>query len=107
MGDRLPTHLEIAAWRRAVEVAGGFDVVLQKGDRDVGTVLLLTIERGANPQVWERMPQLDGTRAFTPINIQITDFAEYLERRKCQDRDLWIVELDISNPERFVDLRPG
>lgn len=104
---RLPTHLEVAGWRRAVEAAGGFAAVLQRGEADAGSVLLLTIERGANPTLWERMPQLDGSRAFTPVTVQDIDFAEYLERRKRQDGDLWIVELDIANPERFVDLQPG
>ena len=52
------------------------------------------------------MPQLDGTRQWTlnrtqePENKQ--EFEDYLTRRAAQDSDLWIVELDIPNPERFV-----
>ncbi|MEO5586279.1 MAG: DUF1491 family protein, partial [Novosphingobium sp.] len=34
------------------------------------------------------------------------EFSEYLERRKYQDPDLWIVELDIANAERFIGLPP-
>jgi hypothetical protein len=108
---RLPTHLEVAGWRRAVEAGGGFAAILAKGDPDVGSVLLLTIERGGNPRLWERMPQRDGSRIFTPIGVQSIDnkqdFSEYLARRRAQDPDLWIVELDVPKPERFVDLRSG
>lgn len=109
MSDRLPTHLEVAGWRRAVEAAGGFATILHRGDRDAGSVLLLTIKRGGNPQLWERMPQLDGQRVFTripghPID-NVEEIAAYLARRKGQDSDLWIVELDVAEPERFVDMR--
>jgi hypothetical protein len=56
--------------------------------------------------VFERMPQVDGTREWALSRTQDTEnveeFETYLARRKAQDRDLWIVELDIPNPERFV-----
>ena len=111
MTSRLPTHLEVAAWRRAVEAAGGFAAILAKGDPDAGSVLLLTTQRGGNPQLWERMPQRDGTRMFVPIAWQAIEneqqMLSYIDRRKDQDADLWIVELDIPKPERFVDLQPG
>ena len=32
------------------------------------------------------------------------DFAGWLERRRVQDRDLWIIELDIPQGERFIGL---
>lgn len=109
MTERLPTHLEVAGWRRAVEAAGGFTTVVQRGDRDAGSVLLLTMESGGNPRLWERMPQLDGSRAFTQITKQVTekqkDISAYLDRRGTRDRDLWIIELDIPKPERFIELR--
>lgn len=109
MTERLPTHLEVAGWRRAVEAAGGFTTVVQRGDRDAGSVLLLTIENGGNPRLWERMPQLDGSRVFTQISKQVTekqrDITEYLGQRGAQDCDLWIIELDIPKPERFIELR--
>lgn len=109
MDDRLPTHLEVAGWRRAVEAAGGFATILQRGEKDAGSVLLLTIERGENPRLWERMPQLDGQRVFSEIPAQVVvnaeEIASYLARRKRQDSDLWIVELDVPEPQRFVEMR--
>ncbi|WP_228242573.1 DUF1491 family protein [Porphyrobacter sp. GA68] len=109
MTQRLPTHLEVAGWRRAVEAAGGFTTVIQRGDRDAGSVLLLTIENGRNPRLWERMPQLDGSRVFTQITKQVTDkqrdMTVYLAQRGEQDGALWIIELDVPQPERFIELR--
>jgi hypothetical protein len=53
------------------------------------------------------MPQLDGSRKWTLVKTQDTEnpseFSEYLDRRKHQDGDLWILELDIADAERFID----
>ena len=69
-------------------------------------ILLLTLERGENARLWERMPQLDGTRVFTCTKVQDNDnkqkFEEYLTRRQRQDPDSWLVELDIADAERFI-----
>lgn len=106
MGARLPAHLEVSGLIRAVENAGGFATVLAKGERDAGTLLILTIEREKNARLWERMPQLDGSRAFTCTKVEDTEnqgqLSEYMQRRCAQDSDVWIVELDIENPERFI-----
>ncbi|MDG2004974.1 MAG: DUF1491 family protein [Novosphingobium sp.] len=108
MDGRLPAHLEISALIRQVEVEGGFAVVVRKGEREAGTILVILTENGQNSRAYERMPQLDGTRSWhcairrDPENIE--DFSDYLERRGTQDPDLWIVELDIAHGERFIGL---
>ncbi|MCV0383236.1 MAG: DUF1491 family protein [Erythrobacter sp.] len=103
---RLPAYLEVQGMIRAVESAGGFATVISKGERDAGTILILTSERGGNARFWERMPQLDGSRKFTCVREQDTEntqqFSDYLDRRKAQDPDSWLVELEIANPERFI-----
>jgi hypothetical protein len=105
-GARLPAHLEVAALIRAAEVAGGFGTVIARGERDAGVILVLTIERGGNAKLWERLPRLDGRRVFEMVRAQNPDNAdelgEYLGRRRTRDRDIWIVELDVANPERLV-----
>ncbi len=30
------------------------------------------------------------------------EFSEYLARRRGQDQDMWLIEVDIADPERFV-----
>jgi hypothetical protein len=104
--DRLPAHVEVSALIRAVDAQGGFGMVIKKGERDAGTLLIICCENGTNLRAFERMPQMDGTRKWTlskaedPENRQ--DFSDYCERRKRQDDDLWIVELDVPNAEQFL-----
>ncbi len=103
---RLPAHLEVAALIRAAEAAGGFGTVISKGERDAGVILILTMERGGNARLWERMPRLDGHRMFEVVKEQTlestSEFAEYLARRTSRDADLWLIELDVPNAERLV-----
>ena len=103
---RLPAHVEVAGLIRAVEAAGGFATVLHKGERDAGAIAIVTVRRGEGAQLWERMPELDGTRRFRVTREQDgaepQAFWDYLDRRAGQDRDLWVVELDVRNPERFI-----
>ena len=106
MDARIPAYLEAAGLIRAVEAAGGFGTVMAKGERDAGTLLVICCENGANAAAFERMPQPDGTRAWSLSRKQDTEhpkeFWDYCERRRRQDDDLWIVELDISDAERFI-----
>ena len=108
MDQRLPAHLEIAGLIRAVQQEGGFATVIEKGERDAGTILVICCENGTNARLYERMPQLDGTRKWTLSKEQDPenpmDFSEYWMRRKRQDDDLWILELDVPNGERFIGL---
>ena len=110
-GDaRLPARLEIAALIRLAQNGGGFAAVLKSGDDKAGTILLLLTENGGNPRVYERMPQLDGSRIWHCSMQQGIGsdhkITEYLERRGHQDDDLWIVELDLANGERLIGLPP-
>jgi len=108
MDDRLPAHLEITGLIRAVGAAGGFATVIEKGERDAGTILVICCENGASCRLYERMPQLDGSRKWTLVKEQDTEkkeeFFEYCARRKQQDSDLWILELDIADGERFIGI---
>ena len=52
MDARLPAHVEVSGLIRAVESAGGFAMVLQKGERDAGTILVLTTQNGRNTRLW-------------------------------------------------------
>ena len=108
MSDRLPAHLEVSGLIRAVNLAGGFAAVLAKGDRDAGTILVICCENGGNGRIYERMPQLDGTRRWTLTVSEDAEnpleFTEYWQRRSRQDPDLWVLELDVGHAERFVGI---
>lgn len=105
---RLPAHLEAGGLLHQVQAAGGFATVIKKGERDAGTILVVLAENGANLRVFERMPQVSGIREWTLSVAQEPDnpheFHDYLERRGARDPDLWIIELDIANGERFIGL---
>ena len=109
--DRLPAHLEVAAILRLAESRGGFATVIEKGERDSGTILLVTMFRGLDARLYERMPQLGGSRAFVLAKSEVSEnqqeFSDYLARRKRQDGDIWILEVDIADAERFVASLPG
>ena len=108
MDARLPAHLEVSGLLRAVEGAGGFAMVLHKGEREAGTIVVVCAENGANRRIFERMPNPDGVRKWTLVQTEDIEikpkFDEYLARRQAQDRDLWIIELDIADGERFIGL---
>ena len=111
MDSRLPAHLEVSALIRLTQAAGGFAAVLAKGEPEAGTILVVLTENGGNSRVYERMPQVDGTRKWHCAKKQDIEnkheFQEYLDRRKYQDPDLWIVELDIADGERLIGLEPA
>lgn len=110
MSERLPAHLEVSGLIRLIESNGGSAMVIAKGERDAGTVLIVTMCRGEDVRLFERMPQLDGTRPFLATKSQDIEnpheFSDYLERRRRQDPDIWILEADIADPERFIALLP-
>ena len=105
---RIPAHLEVSGLIRAVQAAGGFATVLAMGERDAGTLLVVCCEKGRSAAAYERMPHPDGYRTWTLIRRQDPEnpqeFWEYCDRRGRQDDDLWVVELDIPDAERFIAL---
>jgi hypothetical protein len=107
MDTRIPAHLEVAGLIRAVQAAGGFATVLAKGERDAGTLLVICCHNGRDCVAWERMPLPDGTRGWAVAKRQDpenpAEFTEYYTSRHRQDVDLWVIELDILNAQRFID----
>lgn len=106
MNERLPAQLEASAIMRLAESRGGYATVLHRGERDAGTILIVTVCRGKQAVLYERMPGLDGSRSFVatrrenPENPQ--EFSDYCARRRRQDADIWLIEVDIADPERFI-----
>lgn len=111
MDERLPAHLEVAALIRLTEAEGGFATVLQKGEKEAGTILLVLCKNDTKARAYERMPTAEGGREWFCSKVQDTEnkkeFQDYLERRGEQDRDLWIVELDVAQGERLIGLTPS
>lgn len=81
-------------------------MVIAKGEPDGGTLMVVTAHKGLNYKAFERMPSSNGGREWCLSKEENREdsnsFSEWLERRRSQDRDLWIVELDIAQGERFI-----
>ena len=111
MDARLPAHLEVGAIRRLAESQGGFATVLARGELDAGTIALVILCRGKPPALYERMPQLDGNRPFVRTSEQDAEkedeFSAILQKRSARDPDLWLIEADVPDIERFVAALPA
>ena len=110
MGSWQLPLLEVSALLRRTEAAGGFGMVLHKGDPDRGTILVVTLDRENLGTLYERMPDpaepgASGTR-WTVLRRQSADdraaFDEDLAKRRHRDPDLWIIELTVADAERSI-----
>ena len=106
MSTRLPTHLLVGALLRRVNGAGGMATVSARGEPDAGAVLLILSERGGPARMVERGIGPDGTAALIATGPAgdsapgaVTDYWQW---RRARDPDLWVVELDVPEAERFA-----
>jgi hypothetical protein len=104
---RLSASVEAAGLIRRAEAEGGFGAVLRKGDAERGSLLLVIRNRGSVIACLERMLDFgtggyrwENTGPAEPDNEQ--DLAEFIASRTGFDEDLWLIELDIAHPERFI-----
>jgi len=107
VSDRLNCLILIQALIRRVEAAGGFAMVLRKGDPTSGAILLQLLDRtGEPPHVLERIPDFSGGYRLESIAAKYSGDAEalaqYLDRRTRSDPDLWLIELDVADGERLA-----
>ncbi len=106
MAERLPAHLEAASLLRRAEVDGGFGTILKRGDPDRGSLVLLLLSRGTHWACLERALSPDGSyrwqRAGPSAGADAAAVADWSQKRVRFDEDLWLIELDIAEPERFI-----
>ncbi|WP_174278194.1 DUF1491 family protein [Sphingomonas bacterium] len=101
MTERLPTAMLVSAMLRRVNDAGGFGAVLARGDAQGGAVLVVATQRGAAPRLYERGIGPDG-RSGLIDSTPADDLDGYWRRRRQRDPDLWVVELDSADAQRFA-----
>ncbi len=106
MNDRLPAHLIASALVRRVDQAGGSAMILAKGDPQAGAILVLTMNRRADPRFVERGLGRDGRvqliAAGPDAFADSAAISDYWQRRRRNDPDLWVIEVDVAEAERFV-----
>ena len=106
MSERLPAHLEAAGLLRQAEAEGGFGAILKRGDPDRGALILIIARRGEHHAVLERALVPDGSYHWQQVGpaagAEPAALADWSQKRIRFDEDLWLIELDIPHPERFI-----
>jgi hypothetical protein len=104
---RLASSVLASALLRRAETEGGFGAVLAKGDVTAGSIIVILLEKGGNPRIFERILREDGLYCWAEAATRTSGTAEevpdFIARRRRFDPDLWVLELDIPSVERFAD----
>ena len=103
---RLAASVEAAGLIRRTQAAGDFAAILHKGDPERGSLLVIVRSRGRYVASLERRLGMDGAYRWAESGPEAgesdPEVAEFLKKRVGFDPDLWLIELDIAQPERFV-----
>jgi len=103
---RLPASIEATGLIRRVQAQGDFAALLNKGDPDRGALLLVIGSRGRHVACLERLLSLDGYYQWQNVgpaeSASSKEVGDFLAKRQRVDADLWLIELDIAQPERFI-----
>lgn len=106
MAPRIAASILATALIRKAEGEGGFGAVLAKGDPTVGSILVILLEKGDNPRLFERLLQPTGDYAWQESgSSRIENSSEvpgFIARLRRFDPDSWLIELDIPSAERFA-----
>ena len=105
--SRLPASLEAGSVVRRAEAEGDFAAILRKGDPDRGALLLMVTSRGEHHACLERVLSVaSGDYRWQPVGpakgAGSDEISDFLAKRTRFDDDLWLIELDIARPERFI-----
>ncbi|MEA3053847.1 MAG: hypothetical protein QOG72_2750 [Sphingomonadales bacterium] len=106
MAARIAASVLAGALIRKAEGEGGFGAVLAKGDPGAGSILVILLEKGGNPRLFERLLQPDGAYSWQESGSQRIEnpreVPDFIARQRRFDPDLWVLELDIASAERFA-----
>jgi hypothetical protein len=79
---------------------------MKKGDQERGSLLLFVSSRGVHIASLERVLGPDGTYRWQRVgpgeSASSSEIADFLARRARFDEDMWAIELDIADAERFI-----
>jgi len=97
----LPASTLVPAICRQVMSAGGFATVLAKGSQWGGALLLVHRWQGV-VKAYEKMPTLSGAALWREAAEGDAAVDAFVASQQRFDSDLWVLELDIVDPARFV-----
>ena len=91
---------------RQAETEGGFGAIVKRGHPDRRALILLVAHRGKHSACLERTLTLQGDyrweRVGPEAGADAETMADWSQKRIRFDEDLWLIELDIPDPERFI-----
>jgi hypothetical protein len=107
MTPRLTSRMIVDALLRLTAQDGGFGAILARGDDGAGAVLVMLAERGLVRILVERsFDYVADSYRWQPAGPQDVESSAtretYIQRRRSQDPDLWLIELDVADAERFA-----
>ena len=106
MDERLPARLEASSLVRRAEIDGGFGMIIARGDSDRGALILLIAHRGGHVACLERGLGDHGAYAWQIVGpgagSGAAEVRDWTQKRRKFDPDLWLIELDVPLPERFI-----
>ncbi|WP_224199429.1 DUF1491 family protein [Pacificimonas aurantium] len=102
----MPTKLWVDGLRRRLAAEGEFVTILRKGDEGAGAVILVLRSRAGEVSLFSRTNLGDGSTEWRPLSDELPEnddkLREILTKQIRFDPDLWVVELDVADPARFI-----
>lgn len=96
--ERIPTHVWVEAELRRFSAAGVPAIVVHKGERMGGAVMLKTFQPGVGCRLMSQMRDLDGALSWYPAHKEDTiaeaDADARIRRAVDRDPDLWVIEIE-------------
>ncbi|WP_448583004.1 DUF1491 family protein [Thermaurantiacus sp.] len=102
MTPALPASLMVPALLRRVFAAGGYATVLAKGHAGGSAMLLVHRLADGDLRAYERIPDVNAGMAWRLAAEGEAAVDRLCTRARDFDPDLWIVELAVPDPARFV-----
>ncbi len=106
MAPRLSSQVYATALMRGVQARGGSAAVITKGDPDAGNIMIICAEKGRIVSLRDHILDQTGRYVWMAIGPQDIENKKeieiFLSRRRQSDPDMWVIELDIAEVERFV-----
>lgn len=100
---RLASGIEASALLARAREHGGFGTILRRGDAERGSLMLAIAERGVTRFVVQRLLQRDGRYGWeSRESADGESLSHLLAKARDRDPDLWLIELDVPSPERFI-----